>query len=77
MAKRKIPTARQLLRDNTKALAALVRRGVKAKFDQWEADQPTRNYHDPLSALAEAEAIAAVLLADRMERGSIKGWTRP
>lgn len=40
-----------------------------------EADQPMRNYHDLGNALAEAEAIAAVLLADRTERGPIEGWT--
>lgn len=41
------------------------------------ADQPLRYFHDPSNALTEAEAIAAVLLADRTEKGSIKGWTRP
>lgn len=38
------------------------------------ADQPERNYHDVNNLVGEAEAIAAVLLADRMERGSIEGW---
>lgn len=36
-----------------------------------EADQPMRNYHSSANAIEEAEAIAAVLWADRMERGAI------
>lgn len=39
-----------------------------------DADQPTRWYHVLENAIEEAEAIAAVLVADRMERGSIAGW---
>jgi len=38
------------------------------------ADQPERYYHDPASLVAEAEAISAVLLADRLERGPTEGW---
>jgi hypothetical protein len=38
------------------------------------ADQPTRYYHVLENAIEEAEAIAAVLVADRMERGPIEGW---
>lgn len=41
------------------------------------ADQPERNYHDLQNAIAESEAIAAVLLADRMERGPVVGWVPP
>ena len=36
-----------------------------------EADQPLRNYHDPERAKAEAEAIAKVLMADRLGHGPI------
>lgn len=39
-----------------------------------DADKPERDYHDLSNLIAEAEAIAAVLLADRMERGPIEGW---
>lgn len=41
------------------------------------ADQPMRWYHVLENAIEEAEAVAAVLLADRMERGSIPGWVPP
>jgi len=39
-----------------------------------EADQPMRNYHIKDSALQEANAIARVLIKDRMSRGG-KGET--
>lgn len=39
-----------------------------------DADKPERDYHDVTNLVAEAEAVAAVLLADRMERGPIEGW---
>lgn len=40
-----------------------------------DADQPERNYHSLENAMSEAEAIAAVLIADRVERGKIEGWS--
>jgi hypothetical protein len=40
-----------------------------------ETDQPQRYYHSLENALSEAEAIAAVLLADRVERNKIEGWS--
>lgn len=40
-----------------------------------DADQPERNFHSLENAMSEAEAIAAVLLAGRVERGKIEGWS--
>ena len=37
-----------------------------------EADQPERNYHHEANAKSEAEAIAKVLLADRITKGGFE-----
>lgn len=39
------------------------------------ADQPQRYYHDLSHALGEAEALAAVLLADRLRHGPLTSDT--